>query len=81
MKFNDDPKDDITAIKDELDELIKGVSDKELEEEISDLKNYVEKLYTEFIQIQQSPLQTKNLQNELDTLSAINRIALMNDTR
>ena len=48
LTFNEDAKDDIQDIKDELAKLLYGVSDNELEEEIKDLVGYVEDLYISF---------------------------------
>ncbi len=48
IAFNDNPKDDIEDIKEELDKLILGIKDDELTKEVDDLKKYVENLYLNF---------------------------------
>lgn len=77
LTFNPDPKDDIEDIKDELAKLTKGVSDEELDSEVRDLENYVEKLYLNF---EKNNLKTADLSsllgNQLNNLSMLNQINL-----
>ena len=75
IQFNKDPKDDIDDIKEELSKLTLGLDDEELSKEVSDLENYVDKLYINF----------KGNESSLDTsmslTSQLNNMALMNTFR
>ena len=51
IQFNENPQDDIDDIKAELALLSKGMTDDELDQEIKDLENYIEKLYINFQQM------------------------------
>ncbi len=48
ISFSEDPKEDIENIKKELNKLLVGVADEELESEVSDLINYAEGLYVDY---------------------------------
>lgn len=77
LSFNPDPKDDIQDIKDELKSLAIGIEDKELEDEISSLESYVEKLYLNFQQNYDAGYSySKTLTEELSNLSMLNQIRL-----
>ena len=54
ITFNEDPKDDIEDIKDELALLVRDMNDDELNKEIRDLEDYVDRLYINFQQNQSS---------------------------
>jgi len=74
ISFNENPADDIEAIKEELAKLISGVSDEELEEEIADLEDYVENLYIDFQQNNLGGIDTSSTLNvQLSNLSILNR--------
>lgn len=77
ISFNDDPADDIVDIKEKLDFLLKGIEDEELEQEINDLENYVEKLYLDFDRISLKTYNKATLTTELNNLSTINRATLL----
>ena len=77
LTFNPDPKDDIEDIKDELSKLTKGVSDEELDNEIKDLENYVEKLYLNFQSNNSKRVDLSSLLgNQLNNLSMLNQVNL-----
>lgn len=77
LSFNADPKDDIQDIKDELSKLTKGVSDEELDSEIKDLKDYVEKLYLSFENNNSRTVDLSNtLTNQLNNISMLNQVNL-----
>ena len=78
LTFNPDPKDDIEDIKDELAKLTKGVSDDELDSEVRDLENYVEKLYLSFVKNNSGSIDASTLlSNQLSNLSMLNQVNLM----
>ena len=78
LSFNPDPKDDIQDIKDELSKLTIGVSDDELDNEIRDLENYVEKLYLNFENNNQKSVNLSDmLGQQLNNISMLNQINLM----
>lgn len=80
LTFNEDPKDDIEDIKKELAKLIQGVSDDELEAEVKDLENYVEKLYIEFMQnsnINVFENGAEQLAGQLNNIATLNRVSLL----
>ena len=77
IQFNEDPKDDIEDIKEELALLTRGMNDEELNKEISDLESYVERLYLSYQQnniSRNSGALTINAQ--LNNLAMINQINL-----
>lgn len=72
LSFNDDPKQDIVDIKTELNNLVLGLDDKELQSEVQDLISYVDKMYHNF-----SSNFTGNpdsLSTQLSMMSLINQI-------
>lgn len=74
LTFNDDPRDDIQDIKDELALLLRGVEDDELESEIADLESYVENLYLNFQKNYSTSFDTSlSLAGQLNNLSLLNR--------
>lgn len=75
LPFNDNPLDDIQDIKDELKVLLADIKDEELESDITDLENYVEKLYINYSKnnVSSSTLLT----NQLNNLSLINKVNLI----
>ena len=79
IQFNEDPKDDIEDIKDELSLLLKGLSgDDELRQEIRDLENYVENLYINFQQNYSTNLYKGSAINaHLNNLAMINQVSLL----
>lgn len=78
IQFNEDPKDDIDDIKEELALLTRGMNDDELNKEIKDLENYVENLYINFQQNYSSSI-TKgvNFDAQLNHLAMINQVNLL----
>lgn len=77
LPFNDDPKDDIQDIKDELALLIRGIDDEELSKEVKDLEKYVENLYLNFEQSSIGALDSSIVLNsQLNNLSMLNRANL-----
>lgn len=79
IQFNEDPKDDIEDIKDELALLLRGTDDdEELSQEIKDLENYVEKLYLNFQQSYSSKIsKTSSIDMHLNNLAMINQVNLL----
>ena len=79
IQFNEDPKDDIDDIKDELALLLKGMEDDdELNQEIKDLENYVERLYLSFQQIYSpNTSKTSSISMHLNNLAMINQVNLL----
>ena len=77
LSFNPDPKDDIQDIKDELAKLTLGVADEELDNEVKDLQNYVEKLYISFEQNSSQIRQNDLLGSQLNNMSMLNQVNLM----
>lgn len=78
ITFNEDPKDDIEDIKDELALLIQGMNDDELNKEISDLEDYVERLYINFQQNQSSSFSNAiSVDMQLNNLAMINQVNLL----
>ena len=74
LPFNDDPQDDIQDIKDELQQLIRGMNDEELEREIEDLQSYVEDLYVSFTKNYAQGVDLSGaLSSQLNNLSLLNR--------
>lgn len=71
LSFNENPLDDIKDIKNELQDLLKGIKDEELEKETKDLESYVEKLYIDY---SKNNLSGSLLTSQLENLSAINRM-------
>ena len=77
LTFNDDPRDDIEDIKDELQLLLRGLNDEELEREIEDLESYVEDLYVNFNKNYGNLTDFSNvLSSQLNNLSLLNRANL-----
>lgn len=78
ISFNEDPKDDIKAIKRKLASLTAGLADKELDSEVKDLENHIDKLYVEFKQISHNGVNSSPtaLVDELMTLSIQNQARL-----
>ena len=78
LNFNPDPKDDIQDIKDELAKLTKGVADDELNKEVKDLENYVEKLYLNHVETTSNKTDFSGLlSNQLNNISMLNRANLL----
>ena len=77
ISFNENPADDIVDIKEKLDFLLKGIEDEELEKEIKDLENYVERLYLDYDRISSGYNGTLTLTSQLNNLSMINRATLL----
>ena len=76
ISFNEDPKDDIADIKKELAKLTVGLTDKELDSEVKDLENYVDKLYLNFQKINEGGFSTTTLTDQLKNLSIQNQAML-----
>ena len=77
ISFNEKPSDDIVDIKEKLHFLLKGIEDEELEKEINDLENYVERLYVDYDRISSGFTKTTTLTSQLNNLSMINRATLL----
>ena len=78
ISFNPDPKDDISDIKKELVLLTKGMDDEELNKEIKDLEDSVERMYISFQNNYLTTLSNSTtLTDELKNLSMINRANLL----
>lgn len=77
IDFNDDPSDDIVDIKEKLNFLLRGIEDEELEEEINDLKNYVERLYLDYDRISSGYNGSIALTSQLNNLSIINKATML----
>ena len=79
IQFNEDPKDDIADIKDELALLLKGMEDDdELNQEIRDLENYVEKLYLSFQQNNSTNISgVSSINMHLNNLAIMNQVNLL----
>ncbi|MBQ4646066.1 MAG: hypothetical protein IJB79_01835 [Candidatus Gastranaerophilales bacterium] len=78
IQFNEDPKDDIEDIKDELALLTRGMDDEELNREIRDLESYVENLYINFQQIYTTNKFTgTSINAQLNNLAMINQANLL----
>jgi len=77
ISFNENPSDDIVDIKEKLDFLLNGIEDDELEQEINDLENYVERLYVDFEKTNNGSIRTTLLTSELNNLSLINRATML----
>ena len=73
IPFNKNPKDDIEDIKKELKQLTIGISDEELESEVKNLEEYVEKLYLSFERNSEKGFLDVQLQN-LYMLNMVNLI-------
>ncbi len=77
INFNDNPRDDIQDIKDELEKLTRGIDDDELNKEIDDLEKYVENLYLNFEQSYSTNIDSSTvLSAQLNSLSIINKANL-----
>ncbi len=73
IPFNENPSDDIQDIKIELNKLLNGVSDEELEEEVSDLVKYVESLFIDYESLNIKSIDTsESLTTQLNTIAAYN---------
>jgi len=78
ISFNEDPKDDIDNIKEELALLTKGMNDEELNKEIKDLENYVENLYINFQQNYSTSIaKSVTFDAQLSNLAMINQVNLL----
>lgn len=78
ISFNEDSKDDIEDIKEELALLMRGMDDDELHQEIKDLENYVERLYLNFQQNYSVGYTNKiDLNSQLQNLAMINQVNLL----
>ena len=78
ITFNEDPKDDIDDIKEELALLTRGMNDEELNKEIKDLENYVENLYINFQQNYSSDIvRASSIDMQLNNLAMINQVNLL----
>lgn len=73
ITFNEDPKDDIEDIKDELALLVRDMNDDELNKEIRDLEDYVDRLYINFQQNQSS-----SFSKAISVDMQLNNLAMMN---
>ena len=74
IPFNDDPQDDITDIKRELNYLTNGIDDEELSKEITDLESYVENLYIDFQNNYSTTFNTSTaLYSQLSNMALMNR--------
>lgn len=73
IAFNEDPKDDIEDIKDELALLVRDMNDDELNKEIRDLEDYVDRLYINFQQNQSS-----SFSKAISVDMQLNNLAMMN---
>jgi hypothetical protein len=77
IQFNENPQDDIDDIKAELALLSKGMTDDELDQEIKDLENYIEKLYINFQQMHSPNIsKTSSVNMHLNNLAMMNQISL-----
>lgn len=72
IPFNEEPKDDIQDIKDELAKLLKGVDDEDLLAEIKDLEKNVEDMYIRFQKNFESTF-SGAIGSQLHNLSMINQ--------
>ena len=73
IPFNDNPKDDIDDIKKELSELVKGLDDDELNQEVKDLENEADRLYLEFLRTSQGEIdKTSVLESQMKNLQMLN---------
>ena len=77
ISFNENPSDDIVDIKEKLNFLLKGIEDEELEKEINDLENYVERLYLDYDKISSGIIKNSTLTSQLNNLSLINRATML----
>jgi len=77
ISFNEKPSDDIVDIKEKLNFLLKGIEDEELEKEINDLENYVERLYLDYDKISSGIIKNSTLTSQLNNLSLINRATML----
>lgn len=78
LSFNEDPKEDITDIKEELQKLLIGIEDEELNKEITDLEKYVEELYVSFSATYSTSIDTTSTINmQLNNLAMLNRSSLL----
>ena len=74
ISFNEDPKDDIQDIKDELVKLMSGVDDEELLAEVYDLEKRVEDMYIRFKKNSQGiDFSSSVLGSQLHNFSMINQ--------
>ena len=77
ISFNPDPKDDIEDIKNKLTKLTAGVADEELNNEVNDLKHYVDRLYLDFINNSSGAIRSGDtLAQELNNISMLNQVNL-----
>ncbi len=75
LSFNDNPLDDIEDIKDELAKLLSDIKDDELEQEITDLEDYVEKLYITYTK---NNVSSKSLLTvQMNTMSNLNKVRMI----
>ena len=79
IEFNEDPKDDIDNIKDELTLLMRGMeNDDELSKEIRDLESYIERLYLNFQQNYASTTSgITSINMHLSNLAMVNQLNLL----
>lgn len=78
ISFNDDPKEDINDIKEELEKLTRGLNDDELTKEINDLEDYVENLYVNFVENQSGSINTSlSLGSQLNNIAILNQANLL----
>ena len=73
IEFNEDPRDDIEDIKEELKKLTAGIDDEDFSKEIKDLENYVSDLYISYINTNSSSIDTS-----LSLTTQLNNLAIMN---
>ena len=77
ISFNSDPKDDIKDIKNKLSELVFGMTDTELINEVKDLQYYVERVYKNFMNGSLGSIRSANvIAGELNNLSVQNQVKL-----
>ncbi len=75
LTFNEDPLDDIEDIKEELAKLLSDIKDEELEQDITDLEDYVEKLYITFTK---NNVSSKSLLTvQMNNISNLNRVRMI----
>ena len=77
ISFNEDPADDIVDIKEKLNFLLKGIEDEELDTEINDLENYVERLYLDYDRVSSGFSKSATLTSQLNNLSLINKATML----
>lgn len=78
LEFNEDPKEDIKDIKEELLKLTDGIDDKELQKEVDDLISYSENMYINYLKNNLSTdFSSNTLTTQLNNLSMVNKIEFL----